>query len=273
MIKKCLLPAAGYGTRFLPATKAMPKEMLPILTKPLIQYAVEEASEAQMTDICFVTGRGKRALEDHFDISFELESQIKGTHKENLLTQIRSLIEKCSFSYTRQNYMLGLGHAILCAKNIIGDEAFGVALADDLCLNDGGDGVLEQMKKIYNTHKCPVIAVMRVPIEEAHKYGVVVGSQISDNLFEIVDMVEKPQKPASNLAIVGRYILTKEIFSHLEKTKAGKNDEIQLTDGLKSMLSSTKILAYEFSGVRYDCGEIDGFMKATTDLYEKTKTN
>ncbi len=190
MIKKCLFPAAGYGTRFLPATKAMPKEMLPVVNKPLIQYGVEEALDAGLNEISIVTGRGKRALEDHFDISYELENQIKGTDKEKYLVGIRKLLDECSFSYTRQTQMKGLGHAILTGRPLIGDEPFAVVLADDLCVNLEGDGVLTQMVKLYQKYRCTIVAVMEVNPTETNKYGVIAGDDIGDGLIRVRDMVE-----------------------------------------------------------------------------------
>ena len=192
MINKCLFPAAGYGTRFLPATKAMPKEMLPIVNKPLIQYAVEEAKNAGLKNMAIVTGRGKRALEDHFDISYELENQIAGSSKEHLLNSIRDLIANCTFSYTRQIEMKGLGHAILTGRQLIGDEAFAVVLADDLCLNLGGDGVLAQMVKLYKQLRCSIVAVQEVPKEDISRYGVIEGNMINEGLYTVTNMVEKP---------------------------------------------------------------------------------
>jgi len=192
MIKKCLFPAAGYGTRFLPATKAMPKEMLPVVNKPLIQYGVEEALDAGLNEISIVTGRGKRALEDHFDISYELENQIKGTDKEKYLVGIRRLLSECSFSYTRQTEMKGLGHAILTGRPLIGDEAFAVVLADDLCVNLEGDGGLTQMVKLYNQYRCTIIAIQEVDPQETNKYGVIAGDLIGDDLYRVRNMVEKP---------------------------------------------------------------------------------
>src|SRR5476649_1185524 len=214
MIKKCLFPAAGYGTRFLPATKAMPKEMLPVVNKPLIQYGVEEALDAGLTEISIVTGRGKRALEDHFDISYELENQIKGTDKEKYLVGIRKLLDECSFSYTRQTQMKGLGHAILTGRPLIGDEPFAVVLADDLCLNLGGDGVLAQMLKLYEQYRCSIVAIQEVPLEQTQKYGVIAGQLLSEGIYRVSSMVEKPrpEDAPSNLAIIGRYILTPDIF-------------------------------------------------------------
>ena len=272
MIKKCLFPAAGYGTRFLPATKATPKEMLPVLTKPLIQYGVEEAVEAGLHTMAIITGRGKRAIEDHFDISYELEHQIKGTSKEPLLNEIRSLITQCTFSYTRQVEMKGLGHAILTGETLIGDEPFAVILADDLCDNKN-EGVLEQMVALYNEHKCSIVAIEEVPREDTSKYGVIAGNEIADNLYQITDMVEKPEpKDApSNLAIIGRYILTPDIFDIIRETKPGKGGEIQITDALLEQAKNGKVLAYKFKGQRFDCGSVDGFVQATNYFYEKSK--
>jgi len=274
MIKKCLFPAAGYGTRFLPATKATPKEMLPILTKPLIQYGIEEAVEAGIQTMAIVTGRGKRAIEDHFDISYELEQQIKGGSKENLLTEIRSLISKCTFSYTRQIEMKGLGHAILTGETLIGNEPFAVLLADDLCTN-GGSSVLRQMIEVYNKYKCSIVAIVEVPLEETHKYGVIAGTAIDSNadIYRVSDMVEKPEpKDApTNMAIIGRYILTPDIFDILRNTKPGKNDEIQITDALLEQAKQGKVIAYKVKGKRFDCGCVDGFVEATNYFYDKIK--
>lgn len=264
MIKKCLFPAAGYGTRFLPATKAMPKEMLPIVNKPLIQYGVEEAMEAGIFNIAIVTGRGKRALEDHFDISYELESQIKGTNKESYLKDIRHILETCSFSYTRQMEMNGLGHAILCGETLVGNEPFAVVLSDDLCENTEL-GVLSQMCKIYEKYRCSIVAVEEVDMEEVSKYGVIAGRVIDENVFVVDNMIEKPSKDKapSNLAIIGRYILTPDIFEILRHTAPGKNGEIQITDALLEQCKKGMVLAYKFKGTRYDCGSVDGFVKAT----------
>ncbi|KIM09142.1 MAG: UTP--glucose-1-phosphate uridylyltransferase [Sulfurovum sp. PC08-66] len=270
-IRKCLFPAAGYGTRFLPATKAIPKEMLPVLTKPLLQYGVEEAISAGLDTMAIVTGRGKRAIEDHFDISYELEHQIKGTSKEHYLTEIRAVITKCTFSYTRQVEMKGLGHAILSGQTLIGDEPFAVILADDLCDNDEGPTVLNQMVKLYEKHRCSIVAIEEVPIEETHKYGVIKAHEIEKNLFEIEDMVEKPdpKDAPSNLAIIGRYILTPDIFEILEQTLPGKNGEIQITDALRTQAQKGKVLGFKFAGRRFDCGSVDGFVEATNYFYAK----
>ena len=271
MIKKCLFPVAGYGTRFLPATKAMPKEMLPLVNKPLVQYGVEEAVAAGMDTFGFVTGRGKRAIADHFDISFELENQIAGTGKEELLSSIRELIDNNKFSFTRQNEMKGLGHAILSGKTLIGDEPFAVVLADDLCVvEEGEDSVLAQMSKIYNQFRCSIVAIQEVPMDEVHKYGVIAGEEMKDGLFRITDMVEKPpaDKAPTNYAIIGRYILTPDIFEIIENTEPGKNGELQITDSLLKQAKDGCVLAYKFRGHRFDCGSIEGFVEATNYVFE-----
>ncbi|EAH4585223.1 UTP--glucose-1-phosphate uridylyltransferase GalU [Campylobacter jejuni] len=273
MLQTCIFPAAGYGTRFLPATKTLPKEMLPILTKPLIHYGVDEALEAGMENMGFVTGRGKRALEDYFDISYELEHQISGTKKEYLLDEIRSLINRCTFTFTRQNQMKGLGDAVLKGKPLVGDEAFGVILADDLCVNEEGLNVMAQMVKIYEKYRCTIIAVMEVPKEQVSNYGVISGNFVEENLIMVNSMIEKPSpdEAPSNLAIIGRYILTPDIFGILENTKAGKNGEIQLTDALLIQATNGMVLAYKFQGKRFDCGSVEGFVEATNYFYEKSK--
>ena len=270
MIKKCLFPAAGYGTRFLPATKAMPKEMLPIVNKPLIQYGVEEALEAGLKEIAIVTGRNKRAIEAHFDISFEMEQQILGTDKEEYLKGIRTLIDGCTFSYTRQIQMKGLGHAILTGRTLIGDEAFAVVLADDLCINTDGDGVLQQMIKLYKQFRCSIVAIQEVPHEETSKYGVIAGERISDDLYRVTSMVEKPkpEDAPSNLAIIGRYILTPDIFDLIAETEPGKGGEIQITDALMKQAQNGCVLAYKFKGQRFDCGSVEGYIDATNFCYE-----
>jgi len=274
MIKRCLFPAAGYGTRFLPATKAMPKEMLPILTKPLIQYGVEEAYEAGCTIMATITGRGKRAITDHFDISYELEHQIKGSDKEELLTEIRTLIKNCTFTYTRQNEMKGLGDAIYKGKVLVGESApFAVILADDLCVNPGGDGVMTQMIRLYEKYKCSIVAIMEVPEDQVHKYGIISGREVENGLFIVDDMVEKPDKDKapSNLAIIGRYVLTPDIFNIIENTKPGKNGELQITDALLMQAKQGMVLGYKFKGKRFDCGSLDGFVEATNYFYSSLK--
>lgn len=268
-IRKCLFPAAGYGTRFLPATKAMPKEMLPILDKPLIQYGVEEALAAGMTDIAIVTGRGKRAIEDHFDISFELEHQISGTDKESRLADIRRVIEQCRFSYTRQIEMRGLGDAILSGETLIGEQPFGVILADDLCTGSG-QGALGQMLAVYREHQCNVVAIEEVDTADVSKYGIIQGEAISPHVFAVSSMVEKPapEEAPSRLAVIGRYILTAEIFDVLRDTPKGKNMELQLTDALRIQAERGKVMALKISGRRFDCGNVDGFVAATNHFYQ-----
>jgi UTP--glucose-1-phosphate uridylyltransferase len=269
VIKKCLFPAAGYGTRFLPATKAMPKEMLPIVTKPLIQYGVEEAMDAGITEIGVVTGRGKRAIEDHFDISCELEQEIAGSDKEELLNSTRDIMDRCTFSYTRQVEMKGLGHAILVGETLIGREPFAVVLADDYCVTEG-DGVLTQMVKLYENYQCSIVAIEEVPMEETHKYGVIAGELESEGVYRIHNMVEKPapQDAPSNLAIIGRYILSPDIFDVIRGTQPGKNGEMQITDALQVQAQQGKVIGYRFKGRRFDCGSVDGFIEATNYTYK-----
>ena len=272
MIKKCLFPAAGYGTRFLPATKAVPKEMLPILTKPLMQYGVEEALSAGITNMAIVTGRGKRAIEDHFDNAYELESQLSGTSKEIYLKDIKEIIKKSTFTYVRQKQMLGLGHAILTGEPLIGDEPFAVVLADDLC-DCNGDGVISQMIKAYNQYQCSVIAIEEVPMNQTHKYGIIAGNLIdnSDDTYRVTDTVEKPKEESapSNMAIIGRYILTPDIFNILKSIKPDKNGEIQITDALLVQAKQSKVIAYKFKGRRFDCGGIEGYIQATNYFAKK----
>jgi UTP--glucose-1-phosphate uridylyltransferase len=272
MIKKCLFPAAGYGTRFLPATKAMPKEILPILDKPLIQYGVEEAFAGNIDQMAIITGRGKRAIEDHFDISYELEHQINGTDKEEHLHGIRRLIDNCTFSYTRQVEMKGLGHAILCGETLIGNEPFAVVLADDLCIGDD-DPVLTQMLRVYEKYHCSVLAIEEVAPEEVHKYGVIAGKQLDDDIYMVSEMIEKPsqEEAPSNLAIIGRYILTPDIFDILKRTPPGKNGELQITDALQKQAQEGMVIAYKFKGKRFDCGSVDGFVEATNHFYQLSK--
>ncbi|MGF1807698.1 UTP--glucose-1-phosphate uridylyltransferase GalU, partial [Aliivibrio sifiae] len=269
MIKKCLFPAAGYGTRFLPATKSMPKEMMPVVNKPLIEYGVEEAINAGMDGICVVTGRGKHSLMDHFDKNYELEHQISGTNKEELLEDVRELIDAAHFTYIRQREMKGLGHAILTGRELVGDEPFAVVLADDLCVNEE-QGVLSQMVALYKQFRCSIVAVEEVPDDETHKYGVIAGEMIKDDLYRVDNMVEKPEPGTapSNLAIIGRYILTPDIFEILETTEPGKGGEIQITDALLKQAQSGCVLAYKFKGKRFDCGSVEGYIEATNYCYE-----
>jgi UTP--glucose-1-phosphate uridylyltransferase len=269
MIKKCLFPVAGYGTRFLPATKSMPKEMLPVVNKPLVQYGVEEAIAAGMTTCAMVTGRGKRSIADHFDISYELEHQIAGSGKELYLESIRSVLDQGVFTMVRQREMKGLGHAILTGESLIGNEPFGVLLSDDLCLNEG-DGVLAQMAALYRQFRCSIVAIQEVPEDEVHKYGVIAGESLKDGIYRVDEMVEKPAKEdaPSNLAIIGRYILTPDIFDIIRETKPGANGEIQLTDALQTQARNGCVMAYKFKGRRFDCGSVPGFVEATNYVYE-----
>jgi UTP--glucose-1-phosphate uridylyltransferase len=269
MIRKCLFPAAGYGTRFLPATKAMPKEMLTLVNKPLIQYGVEEALAAGMHGMAIVTGRGKRAIEDHFDISYELEHQIAGTSKEAALRDIRHIIDICTFSYTRQIEMKGLGHAILTGETLIGDEPFAVVLADDYCVAEP-DPVLLQMVRLFEKYRCSIVAIEEVPREETYKYGVIDGDEEEPGVFRIRQMVEKPDpaEAPSNLAIIGRYILTPDIFDILRTTPPGRNGELQITDALMTQAAEGRVIGYKFEGRRFDCGSVEGFIEATNHCYQ-----
>lgn len=269
MLKKCLFPVAGYGTRFLPATKSMPKEMLPIVNKPLVQYGVEEAMHAGLQQVCFVTGRGKRAIADHFDISYELEHQISGTDKEKYLQGIREIQDRCIFTSTRQSEMKGLGHAILSGESMIGEQPFGVILADDLCFSES-EGVMSQMVRLYEKYQCSIVAIEEIPETDTDKYGIVAGEQLEPGIFKINMMVEKPtpESAPSNLAIIGRYILTPDIFSILADTQPGKGGEVQITDALMEQAKQGKVIAYKFSGRRFDCGSVDGFVAATNHFYE-----
>lgn len=270
MIRKCLFPVAGYGTRFLPATKSMPKEMLPVVNKPLVQYGVEEAIEAGMTNCAFVTGRGKRSIADHFDISYELEHQIAGSSKESLLSSIRDVIDHGVFTMVRQREMLGLGHAVLTGEPLIGPEPFGMVLSDDLCVNPGGPGVLGQMAELFRQFRCSIVAVQEVAPEEIHKYGVIAGESMRDGLYRVERMVEKPsaEEAPSNLAIIGRYILTPDIFDIIRETEPGASGEIQITDALQRQARDGCVMAYKFEGRRFDCGSVPGFVEATNHIYE-----
>jgi len=266
-INKCLFPVAGYGTRFLPVTKAIPKEMLPILTKPLIQYGVEEAMSAGIATMVMVTNKYKQAIEDHFKPHADIEANIKGTVKASLLDEVNHVSEQCDFTYIEQQQMLGLGHAIHTGKPLIGNEPFAVILPDDLCTNDG-DSVLTQMTELYDQHPdCCIVAIEEVPMTEVGKYGVIDGELLegSNNAYRINSMVEKPSlaEAPTNLAIIGRYILTPEIFDVLESTNPDKNGEIQITDALMTLSKKGKVIAYRFQGTRFDCGSVKGFVIAT----------
>jgi UTP--glucose-1-phosphate uridylyltransferase len=266
-VHKAVFPAAGLGTRFLPATKSQPKEMLPLVDKPTIQYVVEEAVASGLGEIIIVTGRGKHAIEDHFDASFELEYYLKDRGKVEELAQVRSISALASVSYVRQREPLGLGHAVLCARSLVGDEPFGVFLGDDII---GGASVpcMRQLLDVFARYGGPVIAVERVPRERIHQYGVIAGKNIGGNVWEISDLVEKPQaKDApSDLAIIGRYVLTPDIFGILGETAADRRGEIQLTDGLRTLRARRPMYAVEFEGKRYDTGDKLGFLKATVDF-------
>ena len=266
-INKCLFPVAGYGTRFLPVTKAIPKEMLPILTKPLIQYGVEEAMSAGMTTMAMVTSKYKQAIENHFKPHADIEKSIQGTEKEQLLDEVNYISDRCNFNYINQEQMLGLGHAIYTGKPLIGNEPFAVILPDDLCVNDD-DSVLKQMTKLHKQHQnCCIVAIEEVPMAEVDKYGVIDGELLKDSssAYRVNTMVEKPnpKDAPTNLAIIGRYILTPEIFDILENTKSDKNGEIQITDALMTLAKQGKVIAYKFQGTRYDCGNVKGFVVAT----------
>ena len=266
-ITKCLFPVAGYGTRFLPATKAIPKEMLPILTKPLIQYGVEEAMSAGMTTIAMVTSKYKQAIKNHFKPHADIEASIKGTAKASLLDELNHASEQCDFTYIEQQEMLGLGHAIYTGKPLIGNEPFAVILPDDLCTAEN-NSVLKQMTSLYEQYPdhC-IVAIEEVPMIEADKYGVIDGEllQGSNNAYQVKNMVEKPspEEAPTNLAIIGRYILTPEIFNVLENTAPDKNGEIQITDALMTLAKEGKVIAYKFQGTRFDCGSVKGFVTAT----------
>ncbi|MEJ2398729.1 MAG: UTP--glucose-1-phosphate uridylyltransferase GalU [Gammaproteobacteria bacterium] len=266
-IKKAVFPVAGMGTRFLPATKASPKEMLPVVDKPLIQYAVEEAVEAGMDQMIFITGRSKRAIADHFDKAYELEHELEAKGKEELLRIVRSIVpDNVSCIYLRQAEALGLGHAVLCALPGGGNEPFAVILADDL-IDGGKQGCLSQMTQVYEYQGRSVLGVERVPQEDTNKYGVVKADKLEDHVYKVDSIVEKPSpdKAPSNLAVVGRYILTPRIFDKLQSTQKGTGGEIQLTDAIAALLQDEQVLAYEFQGKRYDCGSKIGYLEATVE--------
>ncbi|HEY8857627.1 MAG TPA: UTP--glucose-1-phosphate uridylyltransferase GalU [Rugosibacter sp.] len=263
-ITKAVFPVAGMGTRFLPATKASPKEMMPIVDKPLIQYAVEEAVAAGITDMIFVTGRSKRSIEDHFDKAYELESELERKGKTELLEFVRNLLPKdINCIYLRQPEPLGLGHAVLCARPVVGDEPFAVLLADDLL--DGDPPVMKQMVDIYNYYKTSVIGVQDVPRADTKSYGIVDAKPLTESVEQVSRIVEKPspEEAPSTLAVVGRYVLTPRIFHHLTRIGKGSGGEIQLTDGIAALLAEEQVLAYRYQGTRYDCGSKIGYLEAT----------
>lgn len=265
-IKKAILPVAGLGTRFLPATKASPKEMLPIVDKPMIQYAVEEAKRSGIEQVILVTGRGKQAIEDHFDTSSELEQILERKGKEKLLKEIQEVSNLVSFCYVRQKEALGLGHAVLCAREVVGNEPFAVLLGDMIV--DSETPALRQLLEIYNHYKDPVIGVSKVKQSEVSRYGVIKANPVGSQVYKVLDLVEKPspEKAPSNLAIIGRYILPPEIFDILEDLPPGALGEIQLTDALRSLLNSSALFACEIKGGLYDAGDKLGFLKATVEL-------
>jgi UTP--glucose-1-phosphate uridylyltransferase len=265
-IRKAVFPAAGLGTRFLPATKAQPKEMLPLVDKPVIQYVIEEAVASGIAHIIIVTGRGKNAIEDHFDVSFELEKVLELRGEKEKLGVVRHISDMIRVSYVRQKEALGLGHAILVTKDLVGDEPFAVFLGDDVI--DAKVPAMKQMTKAFARVKSSIVALEEVDRSRTKDYGVIAGEPAGDSLYRVTDLVEKPapSKAPSNLAIIGRYILTPEIFSHLEKTRPGAGGEIQLTDGLRSLLKEQPIYGYRFAGKRYDTGNKLGFLKATVEF-------
>ncbi|HEY8370741.1 MAG TPA: UTP--glucose-1-phosphate uridylyltransferase GalU, partial [Thermodesulfobacteriota bacterium] len=269
-IRKAVFPAAGLGTRFLPATKASPKEMLPLVDKPLIQYGVEEAIASGIDQIILVTGRGKTAIEDHFDVSKELEMLLDEKGKRQLLREVREISSMADFAYVRQKEALGLGHAILCARNLVGDEPFAVFLGDDVI--DSRTPAMRQLIDVYRRHRATVLAVVRVPRAQISAYGVIDPERMGEpGLYRVRDLVEKPSidRAPSELAVIGRYVLTPGIFAKLAETKPGKGGEIQLTDGLRALLADEPIYALEVEGERYDAGDKLGFLKATVSFAMK----
>ena len=266
-ITKAVFPVAGLGTRFLPATKASPKEMLSIVDKPLIQYAVEEAIAAGITEMIFVTGRNKRAIEDHFDKAYELEAELEAHNKQSLLDILRSVKpDHVECFYVRQAQALGLGHAVLCAEKLVNNEPFAVILADDLL--DGETPVMRQMTAMHEQHGCSVIGVETIAREQSRSYGVIAGTAFGERLIKLHGIVEKPapEKAPSTLGVVGRYVLNPAIFRHLRNITPGAGGELQLTDGIASLLAEETVLAYQFEGIRYDCGSKLGYLQATVQF-------
>lgn len=265
-ITKAVFPVAGLGTRFLPATKASPKEMLPLVDKPLIQYVVEEAVASGIEEVVLITGRAKRAIEDHFDVAFELEEELKAKGKHKQLTEVQRIADLVTFCYIRQKKALGLGHAVLAAKRVVGSEPFAVLLGDDII--DSSVPALRQMMDVFRRYPSTILATQRVPRSQTHQYGIIAGKRIEDGVYVVEDLVEKPRPELapSNLAIIGRYILMPEIFAALEHTKPGKGGEIQLTDGVKLLMKKQPIYAFELKGARHDAGDKLGFLKATVEF-------
>jgi len=268
-VTKAVFPVAGMGTRFLPATKASPKEMLPIVDKPLIQYAVEEAVAAGITDMIFITGRTKRSIEDHFDKAYELETELEARGKKELLALVQRTVPKgVNCIYIRQSEALGLGHAVLCAAPVVGDEAFAVILADDLLDNHDAPPVMQQMVGVYNYNRCSVLGTMNVPREHTRQYGIVSTEAQQGDVQRVTGIVEKPkpEEAPTTQAVVGRYILTPRIFDHIRALKPGAGGEYQLTDAIAALMKDEAVLSFQFSGVRYDCGSKLGYLKATIEL-------
>ncbi|HSB33899.1 MAG TPA: UTP--glucose-1-phosphate uridylyltransferase GalU [Nitrospirota bacterium] len=265
-ITKAIFPAAGLGTRFLPATKASPKEMMPLVDKPLIQYVVEEAVSSGVEQVILITGRGKRAIEDHFDVAFELEEDLKAKGKHKLLSEVQRIANLVTFCYIRQKKALGLGHAVLTAKRLVGGDPFAVLLGDDII--DAQVPALKQMMEVYQRYPATILAIQKVPKNQTKNYGIIAGRKIEDGVYLVTDLIEKPSpdEAPSNLAIIGRYILVPEIFDALENTQPGKGGEVQLTDGLRLLMKKLPIYAYEFQGIRHDAGDKLGFLKATVDF-------
>ena len=268
-VRKAVFPVAGLGTRFLPATKALPKEMLPIVDKPLIQYAVEEAYEAGIRHMIFVTGRNKRAIEDHFDTAYELENELEINQKHDLLRVVRAMPEDMDCAYVRQPRALGLGHAVLCAEPLVGNEPFAVLLADDLMVGrDGGPGVLTQMVNVFREQQTSLLAVQEVPLDHVKRYGIVAGASAGDRLIKAEKLVEKPspKDAPSRMGVSGRYVLTPSVFDKIRNNPRGAGGEIQLTDGIAALIGGEGVHAYEYEGKRYDCGSKQGFLEATVEF-------
>lgn len=267
MITKAVFPVAGLGTRFLPATKAQPKEMLPVVDKPLIQYAVEEAYDAGIREMIFVTGRTKRPIEDHFDMAYELETELEAAGKHELLKVVQSIKpDDMECVFVRQPKMLGLGHAVLCAERLVGNDPFAVLLADDLMVGD--KGITRQMVEIFTEWRASILAVQEVPTEQTRRYGICAGTPVNDRLMDLTQIVEKPapEDAPSRLGVAGRYILTPGIFEEIRRQPRGVGGEIQLTDGISGLLRREKVFAYRYEGIRYDCGSKEGFLQATVEL-------
>ena len=269
-LNKAVFPVAGLGTRFLPATKAQPKEMLPVVDKPLIQYAVEEAYAAGIRHMIFVTGRNKRAIEDHFDTAYEMENELEMAQKHDLLALVRSVQpDGMNFAFVRQPRTLGLGHAVLCAEHLVGKEPFAVLLADDLMVGPpGGASIMAQMAAQFEQLQQSVLAVQEVPLDQTRRYGIVVGEAVSPGLMKVKKIVEKPapEVAPSRMGVAGRYILTPAIFEHIRRQATGVGGEIQLTDGISSLLTEETVYALQYQGKRYDCGSKEGFLEATVEL-------